>query len=596
MGEIFLAEMDGAAGIKKKVVIKRILPHLARDPKFVERFLDEGRLVAQLSHGNLVPIFDIGLFQGQYFLAMEHVDGVDLDALMRQQTLDDRDFPLVAAIHVFNMVARALDYVHTRVDDDGRNLKIVHRDISPQNIMVSLSGEVKILDFGIARARTRHVQSLPGFVAGKIPYMSPEQLLGEEASPSSDIYGLGSVIYQLISGKLPHNGSNESELIRAIQNEDATKIEEYVSDIPQEIAVIINACLSRDLKERPPDAAHLRKELSEAIKVLGVGGGETILQKLVVDFTDKPTDSNSFDALLLQQIDGAWESATDSIAGAMRHSTRSVEIDLPHQDGLSEVRVSMEDHSRQSSDPGFERKGFKRWLFFATIMGLGLGLGLMVLLQDSDKLDRPLQTLENSEKVTVSQTPPTETPSTGAVTTIADTQNGPRDALSEDAEKTEPLNEISSKTPHPKQQKIYVTLLNVRPQHARIFVGNKEIGRGTASIRGPKNRTVLVDLRAKGFESKQVRIKPAAARQRSLTLKKMEQGTVAFRFTPASAKVFIDGKLLPTQGSNRVEEKLKVGSHVLLLKDETGASTKRIEFELSAEQRRVLGTIDLRDP
>ena len=604
MGEIFLAEMDGAAGIKKTVVIKRILPHLARDPKFVERFLDEGRLVAQLSHSNLVPIFDIGIFQGQYFLAMEHVDGVDLDALIRHENKAGRNFPLTAALHVMNMVARALDYVHTRLGEDGQNLRIVHRDISPQNIMISMSGEVKILDFGIARARTRHVQSLPGFVAGKIPYMSPEQLKGEEASPLCDVYGLGTVVYQLLSGRLPHSASTDAELIRAIQNDSAKPIEECTPGIPEDIARLINSCITKNVEARPSSAADLRKELTEAIKRLSIGSGDSELQKITADFNTTPPETNSFDDLLVQQLDGAFEAMTDSLAGAMRRSTQNLEIELPpRQTGLQDTDEPKEEllqtppritSELEVTNSDQERKGFKRWLFLATTIGVALGLGLMILLQRAESPPPELRPLpEPTAAIDPLPVPVSEKPEESPT----EVNSSPKEELSKEAVPPTPATPAKDITPaKPRSARIYVKRIKTIPPNADIFLGKKKIGTGSASLRGPKNRVFALEIRSPGYETKKIRVKSDDQRKREVILEKLKEGTVAFRFTPANAQVFIDGQAYPTKGNNRIEAKLKAGKHVLSLTDPQGNTTKRIPFELNDQQRLVLGTIDLREP
>ena len=179
MGEVFLAKHEGVAGFQKKVVIKKILPHLANDDNFVRRFIDEARLVVSLSHSNIVQVFDMGKEEGAYFIAMEYVDGVDLRILLKKNRALGKELPLPLALYVLAEVSAGLDYAHTREDEHGQNLRIVHRDISPSNVMLSKDGAVKLVDFGVAKSASRLNHSLSGSLRGKVRYMSPEQANGE---------------------------------------------------------------------------------------------------------------------------------------------------------------------------------------------------------------------------------------------------------------------------------------------------------------------------------------------------------------------------------------------------------------------------------
>ncbi|MBX7097508.1 MAG: protein kinase [Myxococcaceae bacterium] len=208
MAEIFRARYQPAPGVSKQVVIKRILPHYAANQAFVAMFTNEARIAMGLSHGNIAQVFDFGEIDGDWFIAMELVDGQPLSRIMkraREKGLAVMPMPL--AMLVTAEMLKGLHYAHTRLDDQGRPLRIVHRDVSPQNVLVSFEGQVKLVDFGIAKARTAGRQETEaGAVKGKYSYFSPEQARGKELDARADVFAAGIVLYELVCGQLPFQG------------------------------------------------------------------------------------------------------------------------------------------------------------------------------------------------------------------------------------------------------------------------------------------------------------------------------------------------------------------------------------------------------
>src|SRR5579859_7783437 len=193
MAELFLAIQRSVAGFEKLIVIKRILPSMNHDKAFIDMLLHEARIAATLSHANIVQIFDVGQIDGTYYIAMEHVHGEDLRSIVRQMRKKNvTEFPLEHAIGIMAGVCGGLAYAHEKPDLDGSSLNIVHRDISPQNVVVTFSGDVKIVDFGIAKSDTKmSTETRSGKLKGKVPYMSPEQARGEDIDSRSDIFAVG---------------------------------------------------------------------------------------------------------------------------------------------------------------------------------------------------------------------------------------------------------------------------------------------------------------------------------------------------------------------------------------------------------------------
>src|SRR5262249_41816754 len=192
MAELYKAKRTGVEGFQKIVAIKKILPHLADDEAFVTMFADEAKLAAQLNHPNIIHIYDLGKIQaGGYFIAMEYVDGRDLRAIETSASELGVPFPVPLAVYVASKVASALDYAHRRRDAESNDLNIVHRDVSPQNILISYEGDIKLCDFGIAKATSKASRTQSGALKGKIQYMSPEQAWGKPIDRRSDLFSLG---------------------------------------------------------------------------------------------------------------------------------------------------------------------------------------------------------------------------------------------------------------------------------------------------------------------------------------------------------------------------------------------------------------------
>lgn len=201
MAEIYKAKTFGSDGFEKTVVIKKILPHWANDPEFVRMLVDEAKLSVMLDHPNIVDVMDLGSVENTYYIAMACIDGFDLKTLMNRMEEKGRKIPIDIAAYVTMQSAAGLDYAHKKIGPDGQPLNIIHRDVSPHNILLSYNGDVKISDFGIAKAASKGSFTATGMLKGKFSYMSPEQTRGETLNQQSDIFSLGIVLYEMLTGK-----------------------------------------------------------------------------------------------------------------------------------------------------------------------------------------------------------------------------------------------------------------------------------------------------------------------------------------------------------------------------------------------------------
>ncbi len=283
MGEIFLARARGAGGFEKKVVIKRILPYLAEEQEFVQKFIDEANIVTHLTHGNIVPVFDMGEADGgELYIAMEYIAGRDLRDVLKATRSRQAPLPVKACLFVIAEACKGLGYAHHKTDSEGRPLNIIHRDISPSNIMISREGEVKIVDFGIAKARGRLSKSITGRLQGKFCYMSPEQASGFSVDERSDIFSTGVVLYELLTNTRPFEGARDLESLEKVKTYHPPPPSGLIEGIPEEVDAIVMKALEKDKEARYGSV----EELERAILTYLYSNGGTTSRDLVSDLKD----------------------------------------------------------------------------------------------------------------------------------------------------------------------------------------------------------------------------------------------------------------------------------------------------------------------
>ncbi|MDH5671723.1 MAG: protein kinase [Myxococcales bacterium] len=270
MAEVFKAKAHGVEGFEKVLVIKRILPELSENPRFVEMFINEAKIAVTLSHANIVQVFDLGMAEGSYFIAMEYVAGFDLAKVLKRLRKAKRTLPPEVAVFIASELAKGLDYAHRRRDSEMRPLNIVHRDVSPQNLLLSFEGEVKLTDFGIAKARTV-VQAVTelGVVKGKYAYMSPEQLTGGQLDPRTDIFSAGTLLYEALAGKNPFQAESNYDTLRRIREGTPTPLEEAVPGLPLDIGRIVRRAMATRIEERYQSAGDFYEDLIQYLYSTG---------------------------------------------------------------------------------------------------------------------------------------------------------------------------------------------------------------------------------------------------------------------------------------------------------------------------------------
>jgi serine/threonine-protein kinase len=265
MAEVFRAELESVEGFKKEVAIKRVLPHLSQNRQFIEMFLDEARLSLKFSHANVVQTFSIGTADNTYFIVMEFIDGVNVRKIMEYYGTTGHVMSPAQAAFVINEVCKGLTYAHNLSGGDGRPLGVVHRDVSPPNILLSKEGEVKIVDFGLAKATSQLESTDPGLIKGKFAYLSPEAAHGLEVDKRADIFAAGTVLWELLTGKRLFKGDTDYDTVMNVRDAAIPSVSTINPAVPQEMDAILSVALDRDINRRFQDASEFGSELMKLL-------------------------------------------------------------------------------------------------------------------------------------------------------------------------------------------------------------------------------------------------------------------------------------------------------------------------------------------
>jgi serine/threonine protein kinase len=266
MAEVYLARRAGPFGFQKLVAVKRILPQYTRDPDFVAMFIDEARVCARLGHPNIVQVFDFGEQDGELYMAMEYVDGTTGARLIRAAAARGEELPLDVCLHTALSVLRALDYAHGARDDGGKPLALVHRDVSPGNVLIDRSGAVKLTDFGIARAAEIERRTDAGQLKGKLGYMSPEQVIGRDLDSRSDIFTVGIVLAEMLILRPLFSGGKELDVLLRIRDADVSVVDRAGPRVPDDVRSVLFRALSRDPALRWASAGAFADALEEIVR------------------------------------------------------------------------------------------------------------------------------------------------------------------------------------------------------------------------------------------------------------------------------------------------------------------------------------------
>jgi serine/threonine protein kinase len=261
MAEVWRGKMFGAGGFERLVAIKRILPNIAEDDEFISMFIDEAKISVQLNHANIAQIYELGQITNSYFIAMEYIPGRDMRAIFDRCRKKSEPAPVPLVAYVVSKMCEGLDYAHRKKNNQGQELNIVHRDISPQNILISFEGEVKVIDFGIAKAAGKATKTQAGILKGKFGYMSPEQIRGLPLDRRSDIFAIGVCLYEMLTGERLFVGDSDFSVLEKVRKAEVAPPSTYNRRIPEALEKIVLKALARDVDERYQYANELGDDL-----------------------------------------------------------------------------------------------------------------------------------------------------------------------------------------------------------------------------------------------------------------------------------------------------------------------------------------------
>ena len=318
MAEVFRGIAEGLQGFKKSVAIKRILPHLCKNKKFISMFLDEAKLSLHLQHANIVGVFDIGVSPagpdgegGAYFIVMEFVDGSHLKGIVESMRRQGKSLSVAQVLYIVMQVCNGLAYAHEITDPEtGRPLGIVHRDISPPNILISKQGEVKLVDFGLAKATSQIETTDPGVVKGKFSYLSPEAANGKEVDKRADIFAVGILLYEMLTGKRLFYGENDYQTVEMVRQARVPSISQQNSLVEPELEAIVRKSLARDVNARYQTAGELGDAIAQHLFSRGLKVTQRDIGALVTvcvaerqkSSATQPKQKSLIDTLILEEL------------------------------------------------------------------------------------------------------------------------------------------------------------------------------------------------------------------------------------------------------------------------------------------------------
>ncbi len=394
MAELYLGRLHGVGGFTKLVAIKRILPHLAEDKLFVEMFLNEGRIAAHLSHPNVCAVHELGESDGNLFLAMEYLDGVSWDALIKNQprTPPGNEITLRLVAGVIAQACEGLHYAHELRDHDGTPTPVVHRDVSPQNLFVTVDGACKVLDFGVSKMLKDGPRTRTGVLKGKLPYMSPEQIQGETVDSRSDVFALGVVVWEALTGTSLFDRDTDFLIWKAITEAPIPPLAQY--GYPPEIDAVLGHALARDKEQRFRSARAFGEALRHAVGL--VGGAydpDEIATALKAACGERITKrSQQVAAVVTQRRSNPALSPSDTIedeAASTASLARSGDRGADSTVSLRSEPVRIQREARDQRDTEIDKRPRRRWpVVAAGLFALAGGIAVVIAVtRDKDSVE-----------------------------------------------------------------------------------------------------------------------------------------------------------------------------------------------------------------
>ncbi len=404
MATVFLARLVGTAGFQRFVAIKRLHPHLAREPEFVEMFLDEARLAARIHHPHVVPIQEVGEADGAHYLVMDYIEGDTFARLLSRGTAAGKRVPPGVTARIMVEALRGLHAAHELVDDQGNFLGLVHRDVSPQNIMVAVDGLAKITDFGVARANARLTTTRTGQLKGKLAYMAPEQARGQIVDRRADIFAAGIVLWEALAMKRLFRGDGDAEVLQKVLSQPIPLPTVFQPDVPEALVAVAMKALERDPEARFADALIFADALEDAARSAGIYASQRDVAMVLTDVLG--TELSAQRTSVRGWLAGPGSAPRDRVVDATAIVTRVERSERSSADGSSKRFIAVTPSVHGVDGPAIvvpegtpsgaavgaatlsvatvpateqpRRRGFLVPLLLATVVLLAIGLGISV--------------------------------------------------------------------------------------------------------------------------------------------------------------------------------------------------------------------------
>jgi serine/threonine-protein kinase len=497
MASVYLGRAIGTAGFERLVAVKVIHPHLANESEFVEMFLDEARIAAKIHHPNVCETLDLGDDDGVFFMVMEYVEGETLSSLVRQLLKREEKLPITVALQIAADACRGLEAAHSLEDHDGTALNLVHRDVSPHNLLVTMDGRVKVVDFGIMKAAGKRSNTLTGQLRGKLTYMSPEQARGEPVDRRSDIYAMGVILWELLAGARFYRGETDSEILAQVSLGRRQNIGDYREDVPESVQELLEKALAESRYDRFETAEEMLKGLRAALRHL-LDADEDDPREVLGGVMTR------FFGTRIKYIQAAIRGQVDDREGSSRNRVRAAndQTSVIASRGLtpSQVEVGRTGTFTQSVATAPARS----WALWLILPLAGAALGTLAVRAGFD--------------------------SDPATTPRASTQ---------------------SVAPKPAEVKpdLVKWVFNTDPQGATVIVGGKALEQTTpTSVQLPRSdETVVVKISLPGYKSREVEMAPLGPENHNVRLEPEYKTTFSARTPDPTPKPEVS----PTKTSSR---------------------------------------------
>ncbi len=545
MAEVFRAKTFGVHGFQRLLVIKRILPHLSRDEEFVDMFIDEAKIAVGLTHANICQVTDLGKIDDNYFIAMEYVNGKDLRAILKKCYTAKSPLGIEQSIYIASEMCKGLDYAHKRNDHaTGQMMSVIHRDISPQNIMVSYHGEVKIVDFGIAKTEFKIHRTQAGVLKGKFAYMSPEQASGHELDTRTDIFSAGILLYEMLNNKRLFLGETDFETLENIKRCEVPPIHEANAKISPALEAVIRKALAKDAKDRYQTANEMHNALSKILYTefphFTQDNMTKKLSSLFGDEIKKETENlkKSLDAISNEQMLQA------------QNVGDSERVDISH------ISASRDVHPKKS---GLFSK-LKYLLLFLLIAAIPIAIGKYFFPKEKpqkaaktqektavEEKSFTFETTPDKAKISINGEPKGTTPLTVNLAVnkrfeiviekegYEPLQNG----VITEPDKSHFVFELSKEKPA-----LGIINLDSTPSGANVFINGKDTQQTTPTLLDqlPMGKSVEIKLQKEGFKATTKKISVSQQSQ-DLNIELMKKGPVlTINVVPPNATIFLNKK------------------------------------------------------